>query len=94
MLEFLARVWRALLSPAPTSSDRTEEAVRLIQRHLDEASRRRGGAPVEARDLAPAERTALARELAALLRSPDRQPNGMGDVVDGGSEGERPLFPR
>lgn len=74
MLEFLARAWRALLLPVPTSGDRTEQAVRVIQRHLDEASRRRGGAPVEARDLDVEEREALAQELAALLRSGERQP--------------------
>ncbi|MBI2320627.1 MAG: hypothetical protein HYU88_00635 [Chloroflexi bacterium] len=74
MLEFLARAWRALLSPVPTPSDRTEQAVRVIQRHLDEASRRRGGAPVEARELNDEERETLAQELAALLRSGERQP--------------------
>lgn len=90
MLDWLARVWRALLSPGPTSSDRTEQAVRIIQRHLDEASRRRGGALVEARDLNDDERLALARDLAALLGSGSRPPTDTGTPHGADGDDRRP----
>lgn len=77
MLERLGRLCRILLAPVPTPGDRTEQAVRVIQRHLDEASRRRGGEVVEARDLDPAERAALASDLAAIFKSGERIPSGL-----------------
>jgi hypothetical protein len=74
----------------PTPSDRTEQAVRVIQHHLDEASRRRGGALVEARDLDADERQALARDLATVLGPGERQPLDLDPPGGTDAEGRRP----
>lgn len=93
MLDWLARAWRALLASTPTSSDRTEQAVRIIQRHLDEASRRRGGTLVEARDLNAEERQALARDLATVLGPGERSIGGSDQAASADAEGRRPRAP-